>query len=61
MKKITDLIDVDILYGIGFILVFAGSASWISGVLTFLNPLAPFGALLIVVGAIKSLFNKFSK
>ena len=61
MKKLKDMLNVDVLYGIGFILVFAGTAAWIKGILTFLVPFAPFGALLIVVGAILSLINKFSK
>jgi len=61
MKKITDLINVDILYGIGFILMFAGTAAWIKGIFTFLVPFAPFGAFLVVVGAVLSLINKFSK
>lgn len=61
MKGLKDLINVDVLYGVGLILTFAGSAAWIGGMLTFLTPLAPFGALLIVVGAVMSLINKFGK
>ena len=52
---------VDILYGVGFILTFAGSAAWISGLLTWLVPFASFGAFAVVVGAGISLVNQFKK
>jgi len=63
MKKNNPLLDVDVLYGVGFILAFLGSAAWIGKIafLEFLAPLGPFGFLIIVVGAIISLVNKFSK
>jgi len=61
MKKLKDMLNVDVLYGVGFILTFAGGAAWIKGIFTWLVPFASFGALLIVVGAVMSLINKFSK
>ena len=61
MVKLKDLLDVDVLYGVGLILAFGGGAAWIGGFLSFLVPLAPFGALLILIGAVKSVANKLSK
>jgi len=61
--KLKTLIDVDILYGIGFILAFTGQAALLSnlGFLAFLEPMRAIGLLLVVAGAVISIWNKFRK
>ena len=46
---------VDVLYGVGFILAFAG------GWFKWLVPYASFGTLLIIIGAGISLYNQFKR